>query len=95
MAKIIQLKGQHHILESSFATIGIIAKKSKDDNIYLNADVIYDLTIVKSSGSSKIGKTESRTVIRTKSYKASTGAVTWEAISTELTIDELIKLVND
>jgi hypothetical protein len=53
VAKIIHLKGQHHILESSFATIGVIAKRSQDDSIYFNADVIYDLTGVESSNSSK------------------------------------------
>jgi hypothetical protein len=77
MAKIIHLKGQHHILDSSFATIGLIAKRSHDDSIYFNADVIYDLTRVKSSNSSKTLKSEERTVIRIKSYKSSTGAISW------------------
>jgi hypothetical protein len=95
MAKIIYLKGQHHILESSFATTGVIAKRSQDDSIYFNADIIYDLTSVKSSSSSKIAKLDERTIIRTKPHKASTGLISWHAISTELSIDEVIKLINE
>jgi hypothetical protein len=95
MAKIIHLKGQHHILESSFTRNGITAIRSKDDSIYLNADIIYDLISVKSSISSKIARLDKRTIIRTRPFKNSSRLISWHAISTELSINEVIKLINE
>jgi hypothetical protein len=96
MAKIIHLKGFFHTLLDNNTMQQVYTGHLPAEDIYINTDVIFDVLKTKGYKTSKSTESIDLTLIRTFSWrKLSNGLRSYNAISTDLSIDEVIKLVND